>query len=72
VRSAQEIEIIIKAELKSKNITSKEMLSSVGLNKNVLVHMKNGSMPSADKLWKIAQYLDISMDYLMESDDEKL
>ena len=65
MRNSQEIAILIKAELKNKNITTAKMLSDVGLDKSVLVSMKNGSMPSADKLAKIALYLNVSMEYLM-------
>ena len=70
MRNAQEMAMFIKAELKSRKITATKLLSDVGLSPDVLANMQKGSMPSADKLWKIAQYLDVSMDYLMKSDDE--
>ena len=65
MRNAQEIAILIKAELKSRKITAAKMLSDTGLSPDVLANMQKGSMPSADKLGKIAQYLDISTDYLL-------
>ena len=70
MRNAQEMATLIKTELKSRNITSKEMLLSLGLNRNVMFYMQNGSMPSADKLAKIALYLNVSMEYLMGLADD--
>jgi len=71
MRNVQEIAILIKTELKSKKITATEMLLDLGLNRSTLVDMKNGSMPSADKLGKIAQYLELSTDYLLGLVDKK-
>jgi len=70
MRNAQEIAVLIKVELKSRKITAAKMLSEAGLSKDILVDMKNGSMPSADKLGKIAKYLDVSTDYLLGLDEE--
>jgi transcriptional regulator with XRE-family HTH domain len=42
--------------------------SNAGLNKNVTVNMKK-SMPKADSLAKIADVLDVSVDYLLGRSD---
>jgi len=70
MRNSQEMAILIKSELKKRKITTAEMLSSLELHRNVLVQLQNGSMPSADKLAKIAQYLELSTDYLLGLVDE--
>jgi transcriptional regulator with XRE-family HTH domain len=46
------------------------MLQDCSLNKGVVDKLKIGSMPSADKLVKIAQYLDVSVEYLMGFTDD--
>ena len=51
---------------KQKNIQQKNMLEECGLNKNVISTMlSRGSMPKADNVAKIADYLDCSVDYLL-------
>lgn len=49
------------------NIKIKHMLADCNLNKNVIDNMKREkpSMPSADKLAKIADYFNVSTDYLL-------
>ena len=60
----------IKAYAKSKNLSVKEVLEQCDLNKNVLSTMlSRGSMPKADNLAKIADYLDCSVDYLLGRTD---
>lgn len=49
----------------------KDMLLELDLNKNMLSNMYNGSMPKADNLAKIAQYLDCSVEYLLGIDQKK-
>ena len=41
------------------------MLVDSGLSKNVLDNMKKGSMPSVDKVAKIADFLEVSVDFLL-------
>ncbi|MDE5770889.1 MAG: helix-turn-helix domain-containing protein [Ruminococcus sp.] len=41
------------------------MLENIGLGINTIYHMGNGTMPKADKLGKIADYLNVSVDYLL-------
>ena len=47
-----------------KNISINSMLNEIGLGKNTLMNFKT-SMPKADNLAKIADYLDVSVDYLL-------
>lgn len=58
----------IKSLAKDKNITLKTLLNDVGLGFNTMSNMKT-SMPKADNLAKIADYLDCSVDYLLGRTD---
>ena len=60
----------IKTIAKAKGVSIKQMLSDCGLNKNVLSTMlSRGSMPKADNIAVIADYLDCSVDYLLGRTD---
>lgn len=59
----------IKSLAKFKNIQLKTMLDAININKNALSSMYNGSMPKADNLAKIADYLGCSTDYLLGRTD---
>ena len=54
----------IKALAKNKHIPMKKLLSDIQLGFNTMSNMKT-SMPKADNLAKIADYLDCSVDYLL-------
>lgn len=58
----------IKQAAKTKNIPIKILLQEVGLGFNTMSNMKS-SMPKADNLAKIADYLDCSVDYLLGRTD---
>lgn len=58
----------IKAVAKSKNIPLKSLLDKVGLGVNTMINMKT-SMPKLDNLAKIADHLDVSVDYLLGRSD---
>lgn len=60
---------IIRARAKYLNIQLKDMLSDLGMNKNGISSMLHGSMPKADTLAKIADYLNCSVDYLLGRTD---
>lgn len=47
------------------NIKVKQMLLECDLSKNTVDNMKRGSMPSVDKIMIIADYFNMSMDYLL-------
>jgi len=59
----------IKMITKSKNISMKKLLEEVGLGFNTMSNMKT-SMPKADNLAKIADYLDCSVDFLLGRTDD--
>lgn len=56
----------IKATAKEQNVSITTMLEEIGINKNTLSSMKSrGSWVSSDTLAKIADYLGVSVDYLL-------
>lgn len=56
----------IKTLAKQQKISVKQMLENCEMNKNVLSTMTaRGSMPKADNIARIADYLDCSVDYLL-------
>lgn len=59
----------IKSEAKRKGIPVKKMLGDIGLGNNTMANMKT-SMPKADSLAKIADYLGCSVDHLLGKDEE--
>ena len=59
----------IKLTAKSKNIKLKTMLSDLELGINLIAQIANGSVVTAGNLFKIADYLDCSVDYLLGRTD---
>ena len=55
---------IIKELAKERKVSVKKVLDDVGLNYNTMTNMKT-SMPKADNLAKIADYFNVSVDYLL-------
>lgn len=73
MNNAQKTREVILALLKSKSITASQMLHDTSLNPSLLTDMqRKKSMPSADKLAKIADYLSVSSDYLLGIDTGKI
>ena len=66
--NSQDVAETIKNVSKSKNITIKKLLEDVGLGFSTMSNMKT-SMPKADNLARIADYLDCSVDYLLGRTD---
>lgn len=66
--SSAEVACRIKVLAKQHKITIKQLLSDIGLGFNTMSNMKT-SMPKADNLAKIADYLDCSVDYLLGRTD---
>ena len=60
-----QIYIKIEKELQKRGVSQHKMLVESGLSKNALDKMKKGSMPSADKIAAIADYLGVSIDLLL-------
>jgi len=70
VNSAQGVRLLILRLLKEKGDSANKMLIELGFNQSLLTDMsRKNSMPSADKLGFIAQYLDVSIDYLLGRTD---
>lgn len=64
--NSQDIKDIIKAELKKdKSKSVKDMCQVCEVNKNILSTMASGSMPTLENIAKIADYLGVSVDYLL-------
>lgn len=58
----------IKILAKKQNLSLKNMFSTIGLGQNTMANLKT-SMPKADNLAKIADYLSCSVDYLLGRTD---
>ena len=58
--------------LQEKHISQAKLLQDLGLGKNQLAYWKkNDTVPNARAVEKIAEYLGVSMDYLLGKTDEK-
>lgn len=62
--NSNDVAEIIKATAKAKGVSVKQLLIDVGLGRNTMSHFKT-SMPKADNLARIADYLEVSTDYLL-------
>lgn len=57
---------IIQEELQSKNIKPSKMMKELGFSNGLFSQWKSGQQkPSVDKLQKIAEYLNVSLEYLL-------
>jgi transcriptional regulator with XRE-family HTH domain len=54
---------------KFKSVALKDMLSDLELGSNTMSNMRHGRMLAADSLARIADYLDVSVDYLLGRTD---
>lgn len=70
MNNLQEISNLIDSLAKQKGLTVSEVLKNCELNKDTVYNMKRGQMPSADKMLVLAQYLDVSVEYLMGVTDD--
>ena len=61
---SSDIAVRIKLAAKAKGLTIATVLENVKLGRNTMANLKT-SMPKADNLAKIADYLDCSVDYLL-------
>ena len=59
----------IKKMAKSKKVPVRDVLAEVGLGRNTMANFKT-SMPKADNLAKIADRLDVSVDFLLGRTDK--
>lgn len=51
--------------LKDRKCTQTKLLAELNLNKGLLQSWATGSIPKVDKVLKIADYLEVSIDYLL-------
>lgn len=58
----------IKDLARERGVSVRQMLSDVGLGFNTMANMRH-SVPKADNLAKIADYLSCSVDYLLDRTD---
>ena len=65
MNNSQEIANLIRIQTSAQKINISQMFKSIGLGKNTLSNLDNGSMIKADSLGKIADYLGLSVDYLL-------
>ena len=62
----------IKQMCKSRNIPVASMLEACGIRKSLIYDMeKRGKTPSAETINQIADYLNCSVDYLLDREQEK-
>lgn len=54
---------------KNQGLSKNKLLINAELNKSVFDNMKKGQIPSVEKIHKIADYLDCSVDYLLGRTD---
>lgn len=52
--------------MKDKNITASKLERELDLGNRTISHWKNGTQPTLEKLIKVAKYLDISIDEILE------
>ena len=70
MRNAQELAELIKSLAKSQKKSVSLVLQECGLNKNALFTMQsNGFFPRAEAIYKISDYLNVSIDYLLGKTD---
>ena len=60
-----ELSVKIKDKCEEKGITVNKMLQDCDLNKSLMYTIKNGKIPSVDKIIRIADYLHVSIDELV-------
>ena len=66
MKNSQELAIVIKELIKQKQITVTKMLTDCDLSINTLASMQSGGYyPRVETICKIADYLDVSIDYLL-------
>ena len=56
----------IKELLKEECLTQSKLASGIGVNQSTVCNWPNGKKePSIESLWKLADYFDVSVDYLI-------
>lgn len=57
---------------KEKDVSVNRMLQETGQNKNVVDNLKKGSKPSIEKVSAIAEYFNVSVDYILGKTENKM
>lgn len=71
MKTSKEIALLIEKLIEEKGTTVNKVLSECKLSKDFIVNLKRqNSLPSADKLAIIAQYLEVSTEYLLGISDD--
>ena len=66
MKTSQEVAVTIKQLASDQGVLVKDLLSECGLSKNALSSMQTGGyLPRVENLCKIADYLNVSVDYLL-------
>lgn len=52
---------------KKRNLTKKEVAEAVGVHPSSIGNLEKGSIPQGDLLFLLAQFYNVSMEYLMDS-----
>lgn len=63
--SAQEIADVITELAREKRITVKQAMSESGAGRSFVDNLKKGQMPSASKMYLVANYFGVSCEYLL-------
>ena len=53
------------------NVSINQMLKDCGLSKSLIDNLKKGSVPSVDKIAKVADYFNVSTDYLLGNEQKE-
>ena len=70
MNTAQDTRLLILKLLKEQGSNTSQMLTELEFNQSLILDMgRKDSMPAADKLGRIADYLHVSVDYLLGRDD---
>lgn len=70
MNNSQQISELIKAQAKKKNIPIKTMLSDLNMGINTISELSRGKQLSYISFSRIADYLDVSVDYLLGRTDD--
>jgi DNA-binding Xre family transcriptional regulator len=64
MNNAQQMSGKITTLLKEKKVSARQMLIELGMGLETISKMKKGQMPHTDKIYRIAEFLGVSTDYL--------
>lgn len=69
----QDLHIIIElvqSEATKRGVTVNKLFLESGVGKDFIANMKKGRIPAADKFCNLADFLDVSVDYLLGRTDK--